>query len=535
MTKRRFRFWIIVAVIAALASWSLLSGSDNSSSDELLLRGNSGEPSTLDPHLGRNSAELVIVNDLFVGLLSQDSSGKIIPGTAVSHTVSEDGRIWFFTLRDDLQWSDGKAMSSEDFVYSFRRVINPETAAPNASLLYPIKNARKINARELPLEQLGVTAPNDTTVKFELEQPTPYFDKILVNAVSLPVPRHAIEKYGKKWTRPPNSVSNGAFVVNHWSPRVYVEALRNEKFHDAGAVRLQGVRYIPTEDLSTQLKRFRAGELDIGLNFPPTQADWIKTNLKDEIRIFPIIGTYYYPINLRSPKLQNKAVRLALNMAVDRKVLTEKIMGSGELPAYSLVPPGFENYPAISPPEYTKLSMEERQKRAITLLASAGYDENNPLRFELRYNMTEEHQAIAVAVADMWRSIGVEASLLSTEARTHFKDLATGQYEIGRAALFAIYNDPKAFLISLSVHNKADNFTGYQNPAVDRLIRESDSILNPQERGLMMQQAERLALSDYPAIPLFHYVSKRLVSKRVRGWQNNPAGTHLSRYLYLGD
>lgn len=522
-------------MIVVLAGWSLLSGSENSSSDELLLRGNSGEPSTLDPHLGRNSAELIIVNDLFVGLFSQDSSGKIIPGAAISHSVSEDGRIWDFTLRDGLQWSDGKAMSSEDFVYSFRRVLRPETAAPNASILYPIKNARKINAGELPAEQLGVTAPYDDIVRFELEQPTPYFDKILVNSVSLPVPRHTIEKHGNKWTRPPNSVSNGAFVASQWSPRVYVEALKNESFYDASSVKLQGIRYIPTEDLSTQLKRFRAGELDIGLNFPPTQADWIKTNLKDEIRIFPIIGTYYYPINLRSPRLKSREVRQALNMAVDRKILTKKIMGSGEVPAYSLVPPGFENYPAIAPPQYTKWSMEQRRQRAITLLAGAGYDDSNPLRFELRYNMTEEHQAIAVAIADMWRSVGVEASLLSTEARTHFKDLATGEYEIGRAALFAIYNDPKSFLISLSVDNKADNYTGYQNPVFDRLIRASDSVMNQDERGRMMQQAEALALSDYPVIPLFHYVSKRLVSKRVRGWQNNPVGTHLSRYLYLED
>lgn len=533
MRKRRFKLWLTVAVIAALVGWSLLSGTDNRSSDELLLRGNSGEPSTLDPHLSRNSAELIIVNDLFVGLFSQDSHGRIVPGSASSHTVSGDGRVWTFTLRDGLQWSDGKAMSADDFVYSFRRVLDPATAAPNASMLYPIKNAEKINAGELPPERLGVTAADDNTVRIELEQPVPYFDKILVNSVSLPVPRHAIEKYGSKWTRPPNSVSNGAFVVNQWSPRVYVEALKNPNFYDAEKVRLKGVRYIPTEDLSTQLKRFRAGELDIGLNFPPTQANWIKTNLADEIRMFPIVGTYYYPINLRSPKMQNKSVRLALNMAVDRKVITEKIMGSGELPAFSLVPPGFENYRSLAAPEYAGWTMERRREEARSLLASAGYNKANPLRFELRYNMTEEHQAIAVAIADMWLSVGVKVNLLSTEARTHFRDLSTGEYEIGRAALFAYYHDPKSFLFTLAAANKAENYTGYNNPAFDQLIAKSDIVKDEEARGQMLQQAEVLAMSDYPAVPLFHYVSKRLVSKRVRGWQNNPVGTHLSQYLYL--
>lgn len=532
MRKRRIRTWIVGLVLAALVGLTVFSGSDNVSSDDVLLRGNSGEPSTLDPHLVQNSAEFIIVNDLFVGLFSQAADGSVIPGIAESHTVSEDGLVWTFNLREGLQWSDGVALTSEDVLYSFRRALTPETAASQASMLYAIKNAEAANSGAMEPDQIGVTAPDARTIVIELERPTPYFDRMLLTSAAMPVPRHAIEEHGRSWARPPNAVSNGAFVLSSWSPRVYVEALRNPRFYEVDTVRLEGVRYIPTEDLDTQLKRFRAGELDLGLNFPPSQADWVRTNLKDEVRIFPIYGTYIYAMNTEAEAFTDPRVREALAIAIDRSTITDRLLGSGEQPAYSIVPPGFENYPGPTKPAYADQSLDERRTLARQLLAQAGHDDGNPLTFELRYNMTEEHQMIAVAIADMWRTIGVEASLLSTEARTHFRDLASGEYQIGRAALFANYADPRAFLATFFTDDR-NNYSSFTNGGFDRLLLESDGILNPQDRAAKMQEAELVAMEQFPVIPLYHYVSKRLVSRRVQGWENNPVGTHLSRYLWL--
>lgn len=524
-------FGVLPACTGEQSTTDLVASSD----EKVLLRGNSGEPGTLDPHLVRSAPEFIIVNDLFVGLFSQAMDGEVIPGAAESHEVSGDGLTWTFTLRDDLKWSDETPITSEDFLYSMQRALMPETASPNASLLFAIKNAASVNASRAPVGDLGVRAPDAKTVIFELERPTPYFDRLLLSAIAMPVPRHIIEAHGQQWARPPHAVSNGAFKINDWQPRVHVETERNAAFYDADNVRLEGVRYVPTEDLSTQLKRFRAGEIDIGLNFPPSQADWVKRNLSDSIRIFPIYGTYYYPFNLSSPKFQDRRVRKALNIAIDRETIVERLLGSGEQAAYSFVPPGFENYPQQTLPDFASQPLSDRQAEARQLLQDAGYTEESPLEVEIRYNMTEEHQAIAVAVSNMWNAIGVESKLLSTETRTHYRDLALGEFEIGRTAMFANYADPHAFLMAFSTQNRADNFSGYDNPQFETALAASSEAETAEERGRLMGDAEQIALDDYPIVPLYFYVSKRLVNPRVRGWENNPVGTHLSRYMWLED
>lgn len=504
-----------------------------SSTESFLLRGNSGEPGTLDPHLARTAPEFIIIGDLFMGLVTMDEKGNLEPGLAKSYSASEGGLSWTFNLKADHTWSDGKEITSADFLYSFRRVMKPETASPMASILFPIKNARAIISGDLPANELGVSAPDAFTLVFTLEKPTPYFDKLLISSVAMPVPKHVIEQNEKNWSRPPQAVSNGAFTLTDWTPRVHVEVTKNPKFFEADEVKLEGVRYLPTEDLSTQLKRFRAGELDLGLNFPPSQAEWVRSKLKDAVRIFPIYGTYYYPINLENEKFEDIRVRQALNMAVDRNIIVERILGSGETPAYSFVPPGFENYPSLSAPDYTSLSMEERLAKAKSLLAESGYDEANPLSFSVRYNMTEEHQAIAVAVSGMWNAIGIKTELLSTEARTHYRDLSIGEYEVGRHAMFANYPDPHAFLYALSGDNKVENYGNYANAKFDQMLEASNRIIDPLARAKAMADAEKEAMKHYPNIPLYYYVSKRLVSPRVRGWQDNPVGSHPSRYLWL--
>lgn len=524
---------LCTGLISACSGDSSSSNQIASSEEQVLLRGNSGEPGTLDPHQVRSAPEFIIVNDLFVGLLSQANDGTVIPGAAASHMISEDGLVWSFTLRDGLQWSDGTPMTSEDFVYSMRRALLPETASPNAAMLFSIKNAAQVNSGEAAPETLGVSAPDERTVEISLERPTPYFDRLLLNAVSMPVPRHIIDEHGSQWSRPPHAVSNGAFMLKDWQPRVQVEVERNPAFYDSDDVRLQGVRYIPTEDLSTQLKRFRAGEIDIGLNFPPSQAEWVKKNLSDAIRIFPIYGTYYYPFNLSSEKFQDPRTREALNIAIDRETIVERLLGSGEEAAYSFVPPGFGHYPETALPDFASEPLEARRARARTLLSQAGFSETNPLEIEVRYNMTEEHQAIAVAISSMWNAIGVETKLLSTETRTHYRDLALGNFEVGRTAMFANYADPHAFLMAFSSQNRADNFSGYENAEFEEALGATNLILDPDARGESLAAVEQIALADYPVVPIYFYVSKRLVNPRVQGWEDNPVGTHLSRYMWL--
>lgn len=541
MSKKTIKFLgLVIALVVVVTVWMNGSGEKEETGikvaqTDLLLRGNSGEPGTLDPHKSRKSVEIIIIGDLFEGLMAYDAKGNVIFGAASDYSISEDGLKWTFSLREGLKWSDGVAITSADFLYSFRRAMLPETASPTASLLYSIKNSREVNTGDLPVDQLGVSAPDELTLVFELEQPTPYFDLLLRVPAALPVPKHVIDVHGPAWTRPPNAVSNGAFKLIEWKPRVHVQVEKNEHFHDYGSLQLAGVKYLPTEDLTTQLKRFRAGELDIGLNFPPSQTEWVKENLKDAIQIFPIYGTYYYPFNLASEKLSDVRTRKALNMAIDREMITSKLLGSGEIPTYSFMPGGFKYYPESKKPDYASLSMQERQQQAIQLLAEVGFDKTKPLTLEVRYNMTEEHQAIAVAVASMWKAVGINVELLSTETRSLYKDLAIGEFEVGRMGMFPNYPDISGVMQAFLSYNQSENYSGYSNPEFDRMFAEANSLSDPQLRAEMFYEVEQLALSDYPILPIYHYVSKRLISPRVKGWHNNPTGSHPSRYFWLED
>lgn len=501
--------------------------------DNILLRSNSGEPGTLDPHLALTSPERIVINDLFVGLLSQNARGEVIPGLASSYNVSEDGLRWTFVLRDGLKWSDGVALNSSDFIYSLHRALDPQTASPTANALFAIKGAQRAISGDIPSTEIGVSAPDDNTLVFELERPTPYFDKLLLSPSALPVPRHRIEAAGEQWARPPGAVGNGAFVLSEWRPRVDVAIVKNPLFYEQEQVRLDGVTFVPTEDLNTQLRRFRAGEIHLGLNFPPSQTDWVKNNLADSVRIFPILGTYYYPFNLSSPKLQDVRTRRALTIAVDREIIAQQVLTSGETPAYTMVSGHFENYSDITLPEYARTPIEARQIEARELLAQAGFDDANPLELEIRYNMTEEHQAIALAISSMWNAVGVKTDLLSTETRTHFRDLQIGEYEVARTAIFPSYNDPVAILTIFDGGNSSENYSGYDNPEFDQMIGEANALGDPGLRAQKLREAEALALADYPVLPIYHYVSKRLVSPQVKGWEDNSMGTHLSRYLSI--
>jgi len=524
------------SAIAALAvSVALALPSVGSAVAESVLRvANMGEPDTLDPHNASGTWENRILGDMFLGLTTETADGSVIPGAAESWTVSEDGTVYTFKIRDH-KWSDGTPVTADDFVFSLRRILNPETAAKYASLLYPIKNAEAVNTGQSPGEQLAVRAVDDRTLEIQLESPTPYFLAQLTHYTAWPVPKHAIEKHGSDWVKKENIASNGAYMLDEYLPNTHVKLVKNSQFYDADNVSIDTIFFYPGEDRAAALKRFRAGEIDVSTDFASDQIDWLRKNMPDQTRIAPYLGIYYYVMNTEKDPFTDPRVRKALSMAIDRETIVDKVMKTGEVAAYSFVPPGTGNYGEPSYVKWKGMSMDDRVAEAQKLLAEAGYGPDNPLKFTLRYNTSENHKRIAIAVSSMWKKLGVQAELFNSEVKVHYNDLQEGDFQIARAGWIADYDDPQNFLYLLETKTGPMNYGNFSNSSFDGLMEEASRTTDLDKRSGLLAQAERVAMDEQANIPIYYYVSKNLVSDRVQGWEDNAKDIHRSRWLSLKD
>ena len=265
--------------------------------------GNAAEPATLDPSMVDATWEDFIVGDLMMGLVTEDSLARPIPGMAERWEISPDGLTWIFYLRDT-SWSDGTKLTAEDFVYAWRRTLAPATASPYAYFLYVVKNAQLVNSGKIPGTELGVRALDARRLEVRLEHPAPYLVEMLTHTSMMPLPRHAIEAKGKSWTQPGNFVCNGAFMLTEWIPNDHITALKNPRFHDADNVKLERVIYYPTDDYGAALRRMRAGELDAQDRLPPEQIGWIRKNMPELLNPVPQLI-----LDMISVNLAKKAVR----------------------------------------------------------------------------------------------------------------------------------------------------------------------------------------------------------------------------------
>jgi oligopeptide transport system substrate-binding protein len=503
---------------------------------ETVLRvANSGEPDSLDPHQVSGNWEDRIIGDMFMGLTTEAADSTVIPGAAESWTISDDGLTYTFTLRDH-SWSDGTPVTAEDFVFGLRRILDPATAAEYAYLLYPIKNAEALNNGSLPdPEALGVRAVDPKTLEITLEQPTSYFLQQLTHYTAFPIPRHKVEELGDDWVKPGNIVGNGAYTVVEWVPNTQVRMVKNDSFFDADNVAIDEVVYYPTEERNTGTKQFRAGEVDVQYDFASEQIDFLEENLPEATHISPQLAAYYYVFNTKEPPFDDVRVRQALAMAIDRDAITEKVLRTGEVPAYSLVPPNAGTYGEPPQVDWADLPYQERVEQAKALLGEAGFGPDKPLRFTLRYNTSESHKKVAIAVAAMWKQLGVEAELFNTEVKVHYNDLQEHDFQVARAGWVADYNDPENFLSLLRTTTGPMNYGQYDNPEYDRLMAESDVTTDADARDALMREAETLMLADLPVIPIYHYTSKNLVSPHVQGWVDNAKDRHRTRWLSLAE
>ncbi len=501
---------------------------------QVLHRGNGSEPQSLDPHKSEGVPSANIQRDLFEGLITEAANGDLVPGVAQSWTVSDDGLNYTFTLRNNAKWSNGDTVTANDFVYSWRRIVDPRTGSYYAQTLAPIKNAEAIIKGELPVEQLGVQAVAEHKLQVTLATPTPYFLGLLTHSSTYPVHQASLRKHTDRFTRAGNLVSNGAFQLKEWAVQSHILLERNPHFWDNANTRLEQVYYYPVDNQSSELKRYRAGEIDITENIPISQLGWIRDNLPNDLRIAPYLGTYYLGYNLtRAPFKDNAKLRQALSMVINREVLTGKILKTGDQPAYNWVPPGVMNYEPVKY-AWAAWPFEQRVAHAQKLLQEAGYDREHPLEVEIRYNTSENHKKIALVIAAMWKQhLGIKTRLYNEEWKVFLANRKAKKVtQIFRSGWIADYNDAYSFAELLhSAHGVND--MGYANPHYDALLARSAREMDAGKRKQSLRHAEELLLNDYAFIPIYQYMSKHLVKPRIGGYVDNIMDHHYSKHLYI--
>jgi oligopeptide transport system substrate-binding protein len=477
---------------------------------------------SIDPGVAEDVSGGEIIRDLFEGLYNQDADGNIVPGVALSHTVSDDLMTYTFTLRPEAKWSNGDPVTANDFVYAWRRAASPELASPYSWFisLMSIENADAVIAGEMPLDTLGVRAIDDLTLEVKITTPMPYFPQMLTHYTTFPVHQATVEANPDTWTQPGNIVSNGAYVLTEHIPAERSVRSRNEMYWNNANTFIDTVTALVINDENQALTRWLAGELD-RTEVPTGQFPRLQQEYPTEAVTFPLLCSYYLNVNMTetgNPALQDVRVREALALAINRDIIVENILAAGQAPAYTLThwaTAGF-TVPEVA---MTSMAQEERNARAQELLAEAGFGEGGePLTVDILYNTSEAHQAIMVAISQMWKeTLGVETTLANQEWQT-FLDARGGQdYELARAGWCGDYNEASTFLDIMTTAS-GYNDSKYSNPDYDALLAEAKTAEDPMP---LYTQAEQILAQDFPVLPIYHYSSVYMLNDAIRNWPVN--------------
>jgi oligopeptide transport system substrate-binding protein len=493
--------------------------------------GNESEPLTLDPQTANLITEGRIIGDLMVGLTTEAPDATPMPGMAKSWEASADGLTWTFHLRD-AKWSDGVPVTADDFVYSYRRILDPKTASIYAYLVTLLKNGQAVNDGKAPLTAVGAAAPDPHTLVLTLEHPAPYMPQLLMHQSFYPVPRHVVEKLGDAWVTPGNYVSNGAYKLTAWKLGDRVQVDKNPRFFDAAHVCVDRINYYPTADVVSAERRVQRGELDLNTTFQSNRLQHIREVMPGYARPALVLATTYLSFNTRNvAPLKDIRVRRALSESIDRDFMTAKLQRAGQRPAYGFIPPGVANYAYGAQTRWAAESFVQRQIEARALLAQAGYTPAHPLKLEIKAANATETLLLMEAVQADWRAIGVDATIQQNETQIAFAAYRNRDFQVGAMAWYADFNDPITFLGLLKSDTGAQNYGDYKNPAYDALLAAADHEPDAAKRAVILGRAEQQMLDDEGMAPVFFSVSRSLVNPKITGWVDNPLNYHRARWL----
>ena len=496
---------------------------------------NSDEPSDIDPQIGIGEIEHDIIVSLFEGLISANPKDlSPLPGVAERWDISGDGKTYTFHLRKDALWSNGDPVTARDFVESYHRLLMPALGAQYAYMLYPATNAEAFNNGQITnFEEVGFKALDPRTLEIKLHSPTPYLLSMIIHDSWFPVPVQVIKKYGaiddraNPWTLAGHIVGNGPFVLKEWRMNSHILVEKSPTYWDRKNVRLNSIYFDPESSYDTAERMFRSGQVHTVRQVLPYKVAYYLKNQPGLINDYPLLTTYFYKFNVTKPPLNDKRVRQALAMSIDRRAITETVSRAGEMPAYTLTPPDTAGYTA-------RARVRENPAAARQLLAEAGYpDGKNFPTLELLFNTVENHKAIAEALQQMWKkNLNINVTLHNEEWKVYLDSMRRTNYDIGRGGWGGDYMDPSTFL-DIFMTDSGNNETGWSNAEYDRLCRAAANTGDRAVRYAEYQKAEAILMEEMPIIPIYIYTRPRLIRPSVKGWYPNLLDQQNYKFIHL--
>ena len=554
---------------------------DSALKEQILYFGNGTEPKDLDPHTVTGVPESHILMALLEGLVMRHPEGlDPLPAVAESWTISEDGKTYVFKLREDAVWSNGDPVTASDFVWSWERMLTPSLGSKYPDMLYDVVNAEEFNQGLITdFTKVGVKALSSQKLLVKLKNPAPYFLGLLAHYTTRPVHRPTIEKFGEidtlgsQWTRPGNFIGNGPFTLKEWQLNKVLKVKKNSLYWNAEQVKLNEIHFFPVDNETREDLMFRAGQLHVTATVPLEKVPVYTKEYPDLIHIDPYYGTYYLRVNVKKEPFDNKLVRKALSLAIDRKKIVEYVSKGGQIPAFSFTPPDPNSYyPPTSlefNPELARSLLDEALDTTEDLTPSR-MDEFTPetgifggkvgpwLRnlflwlynlfvgsgaiteekekfptFELLYNTSEGHQKLAQAIQQMWKeNLNIDVQLTNTDWKVYLSRQSIGDYSIARAGWIGDYVDPKTFL-DMMVTGRGNNQTGWSNSEYDDLLVKAAQSPSQDERFKNFYKAEKILIDELPIIPIYTYTRIYMLNQDVKGWSPNLLDTHPYQFVYL--
>lgn len=478
-------------------------------------------PDTIDPALNSSVDGATMIIHGFEGLMTLDKEGVPILGQAKSYEVSPDGKVYTFTLRDDLKWSDGEKLTAADFVYAWNRAIDPDTAADYEYMFDVIDGYDD--------GELNIQAPDEKTVVVTLKTATPYFLELTAFPTYAPVRKDLIEANGDAWaTKPETYIGNGPYKMTEWVPGSHILYTKNENYWDFDNLGTKNIKFVLMDDDTAILNAFKQKEILFADSMPQDEIDAWRD--KPEFNIEGQLGTYYLSFNVTKAPVDNVLVRQALTLAIDREWIVENVGQSGQVPAGAFVSIGLSDadktkeFRDVGGDYYDASDYEGNLEKAKQLLVDAGFPNGEGLpTVTYIYNEGTGHQDMAEALQDMWKKIGFNINLESQERGTFLNTRKNGEYVIARNGWLCDYNDPISML-DMWVTGGGNNDAQWSNAEFDALIKQVKETTDTEKRFELMHKAEDVMFKDWMLCPIYYYVDLFLISDTIENFWSSPLG-----------
>ena len=490
---------------------------------------NGKEPESLDPVIINGQADGRIVSSLFEGLTRRNGAGKPEPGLAERWSIRENGKEYRFYLREGLRWSDGSALTTEDILYSWRRVLEPASACEYAGILYCVRRAKAFHRGEIAdFDEVGLRAESPLALVVSLNQAMPYFLDICAFPTLAAVPQKLIERHGDRWLLQIGVPVSGAYTLDFWRLNDRVRLAKNPNYWDQDKVVSDIVDILPTSHPGAALNLYETGAADIiwDRELIPTELVRLLRRRPDS-HLADFFGTYFLRINTDQAPFQDPRVRRALALSIRRQRIVEKITGAGERIARHLVPPGVPGYESPAGLAYDPAAAKE-------LLKDAGFPNGKGFpSIDYLFNSSKLNEQIAIEIQSMWReNLGVKTNLRQLEWKAYLQDQRELRYGVSRSSWLGDYLDPQTFLEVFASHN-GNNRTGWRRAAYDALLEQANSAITTPARMRRFRQAEEILVErEVPIIPLYFYTTMECYdSNRIIGIQPNLRAEHPIRLI----